>query len=129
VVRLSSYRGGRKAAQILCGPAGFFNGATGGLAHYDYVAPKTSDGQPTFGNAGRGILIGPSLTNFDFALARNFNFSESKWLEFRWEAFNLFNTPQFGLPASNISSRGNVGRITTLAGDPRVMRFALKLVF
>ncbi|HKE03804.1 MAG TPA: TonB-dependent receptor [Blastocatellia bacterium] len=94
-----------------------------------FVAPKTPSGQPTFGNAGRGILIGPGLTNFDFALARNFNFTESKRLEFRWEAFNLFNTPQFGLPASNISSPSNVGRITTLAGDPRVMQFALKLVF
>ncbi len=94
-----------------------------------FVAPKTGAGQPTFGNAGRGILIGPSLTNFDFALARNFNFTESKWLEFRWETFNLANTPQFGLPATNISSPGAVGKITTLAGDPRVMQFALKLVF
>ena len=94
-----------------------------------FVAPKTPNGQPTFGNAGRGILIGPGLTNFDFALARNFNFTESKWLEFRWETFNLSNTPQFGLPATNISSPGSVGKITTLAGDPRVMQFALKLVF
>jgi hypothetical protein len=76
-----------------------------------FVAPKTPTGQPTF------------------ALARNFNLTESKWLEFRWETFNLANTPQFGLPASNISSSGNVGRITTLAGDPRVLQFALKLVF
>ena len=94
-----------------------------------FTVPKTPTGQATFGSAGRGILIGPGLTNFDFALARNFSFTESKRLEFRWEAFNLFNTPQFGLPATNISSRGNVGRITTLAGDPRVMQFALKLVF
>ncbi|HKC85163.1 MAG TPA: TonB-dependent receptor, partial [Blastocatellia bacterium] len=94
-----------------------------------FVAPKAASGQPPFGNAGRGILIGPGLTNFDFALARNFNFTESKLLEFRWEVFNMFNTPQFGLPATNISSPGTVGKITTLAGDPRVMQFALKLVF
>jgi len=43
--------------------------------------------------------------------------------------FNLSNTPQFGLPATNISSPGSVGKITTLAGDPRVTQFALKLVF
>ncbi len=94
-----------------------------------FVAPKTTDGLATFGNAGRGILIGPTLTNFDFSIARNFNFTERARMEFRWETFNLANTPQFGLPASNISSRGNAGRITTLAGDPRVMQFALKLVF
>jgi outer membrane receptor protein involved in Fe transport len=94
-----------------------------------FVAPRTPQGTPTFGNAGRGILIGPSLTNFDFSLARNFYFTEGTRLEFRWETFNLSNTPQFGLPASNISSPANAGRITTLAGDPRLMQFALKLVF
>ncbi|MGH9839458.1 MAG: TonB-dependent receptor domain-containing protein [Blastocatellia bacterium] len=94
-----------------------------------FVAPRTADGLATFGNAGRGILIGPTLTNFDFSIARNFNFTERARMEFRWETFNLANTPQFGLPASNISARGNAGRITTLAGDPRVMQFALKLVF
>ncbi len=94
-----------------------------------FSVPRTADGLATFGNAGRGILIGPSLTNFDFAIARNFRFTERWRLEFRWESFNLANTPQFGLPASNISAPGNAGRITTLAGDPRVMQFALKLVF
>jgi hypothetical protein len=62
-------------------------------------------------------------------VARNFTFLETRRIEFRWEAFNLFNTPQFGLPASNISAPGNVGRIATLAGDPRAMQFALKFVF
>jgi hypothetical protein len=40
--------------------------------------------------------------------------------------FNMFNTPEFGLPERNRSSSA-VGRISTLAGDPRVMQFALKL--
>ncbi len=94
-----------------------------------FAVPRTPDGLPTFGNAGRGILIGPGLTNLDFSLSRNFQITEGIRTEFRWETFNLANSPQFGLPASNISSPGNVGRITTLAGDPRVMQFALKLVF
>ncbi len=81
------------------------------------------------GTCGRNTLRGPSLTNFDMAVARTFPlFSEERNLEFRWEVFNVFNTPQFGLPERNLSST-SAGRISSLAGDPRVMQFALKLNF
>jgi len=81
------------------------------------------------GSCGRNTLDGPGLVNFDFALARSFEyFGESRRLEFRWEMFNMFNTPQFGLPERNRSSSA-VGRISSLAGDPRVMQFALKFYF
>jgi outer membrane receptor protein involved in Fe transport len=90
-----------------------------------YAAPTPA----RLGNCGRNTLRGPGLTNFDFALARIFDyFGEGRGLEFRWEMFNMFNTPQFGLPERNISSSA-AGRITTLAGDPRVMQFALKFNF
>ena len=80
-------------------------------------------------NEGSNILAGPSLTTLDFGLLRKFLFDEERRLEFRWEAFNLFNTPLFGLPSREASTAGTIGRITTLAADPRVMQFALKLSF
>jgi hypothetical protein len=81
------------------------------------------------GNCGRNTLRGPRYTNFDFGLARSFDyFGEFRRLELRWEIFNIFNHTQFGLPERNISSSSK-GRISTLAGDPRVMQFALKFVF
>ncbi len=81
------------------------------------------------GNCGRNTLDGPGLSNVDFALARAFNnFGENRSLELRWEVFNAFNHAQFGLPERNRASTA-VGRITTLAGDPRVMQFALKFYF
>ena len=81
------------------------------------------------GSCGRNTLRGPTLTNFDMALARTFNvFGESRKLEIRWEMFNMFNTPQFALPERNINST-SVGRITALSGDPRLMQFAAKLSF
>lgn len=81
------------------------------------------------GNEGSNILIGPTFTTLDFGLLKSFPLGEQRRLEFRWEAFNFANTPLFGLPSSDASSPGTDGRITSLAGDPRVMQFALKLYF
>jgi outer membrane receptor protein involved in Fe transport len=81
------------------------------------------------GTCGRNTLRGPNLTNFDASLARTFDyFGEDRALELRWEVFNVFNTPQFGLPDRNLSGTA-AGRISSLAGDPRVMQFALKFNF
>lgn len=81
-----------------------------------------------FGNAGRNILRAPGTKVFDFALHRDFAFTEKSALEFRWEVFNLSNTTQFGFPSRDLSS-SSAGTITSLAGDPRVMQFALRLKF
>ncbi|HEY2970962.1 MAG TPA: TonB-dependent receptor [Pyrinomonadaceae bacterium] len=91
--------------------------------------PTTNTVQARLGNCGRNTLRGPGITNFDFSLARSFAyFGEGRDLELRWEVFNMFNTPQFGLPERNINS-GSAGKITSLAGDPRVMQLALKFNF
>lgn len=81
------------------------------------------------GNEGSNILTGPSLTTLDIGVLRSFPLGEARRLEFRWEAFNVANTPIFGLPSANASSPGTIGRITSVAADPRVMQFALKLYF
>ena len=65
----------------------------------------------TFGDVGRNSLNNPSRVNFDMALLKHFQTSESTTLEFRAEAFNIFNHTQFriydpdrGNTASNIAS-------------------------
>ena len=96
---------------------------------FDITAYAQPTPQNRLGSCGRNTLRGPGLTNFDFALARTFQFfGEGRGLELRWEMFNMFNTPQFGLPERNVNS-GAFGRITTLSGDARVMQFALKFSF
>lgn len=82
----------------------------------------------TFGDAGRNILRGPRTSLFDFSLMRDFRLMERATLQARWDVFNLANTPIFGNPNNNLSS-GAVGTITSLASDPRVMQFALRLNF
>jgi hypothetical protein len=53
-----------------------------------------------FGNEGRNVLTGPGRNNVDFVLHRSFPIPrwESGRLEFRGEAYNLFNNPQFAIP-------------------------------
>ncbi len=81
----------------------------------------------TYGNSGRNILSGPTLTNLDFSLAKAFRLTERFRLQFRAEAFNATNTPFFGLPGANINTPG-AGAITS-AGEPRRVQFGLKLLF
>jgi len=81
-----------------------------------------------FGNEGHNVLRGPHTNVFDFSLMRDFAIREAASLQFRWEVFNLSNTPLFSQPSTNLSS-GSVSTINSLAGDPRVMQFALRLSF
>jgi hypothetical protein len=87
--------------------------------------PVTQAGQ--FGNAGRNIARGPAFTNFDASLMRSFALTEQLRLQFRAESFNVANHANFGLPVADLNSP-NFGRILT-AGSPRLMQFALKLIF
>jgi hypothetical protein len=80
------------------------------------------------GNVGRNTLRGPRISVFDASLLKEFPIRETANVEFRWEVFNIANTPEFGQPNSNITSSA-VGQITTLSGDPRVMQFALRFSF
>jgi hypothetical protein len=106
--------GGRdRAAEI----AAWFNAAA-------FVRPATG----TYGNAGRNIVIGPGSASFNVALFKNFNlgFREGMRLQFRSEFFNALNQVNLGNPNMTIGS--TMGRITS-AGDPRILQFALKLLF
>jgi hypothetical protein len=83
--------------------------------------------QFTFGNAGRGILVGPGNFNVDLGIHRNFKIGERARLSFRWEMFNAFNRANFSIPNSAI---GNplAGQIAGTA-DARIMQLALKANF
>jgi hypothetical protein len=81
-----------------------------------------------FGNEKRNSLRGPGYQSFDLTIQRIIRFGDRYGLTLRWDAFNLFNTANFGLPARNISG-GDVGTITSLAGDARIMQLAVRFTF
>lgn len=68
------------------------------------------------------------MHDLNVLVSRNFAITERVKLQFRAEAFNLTNTVAFGLLNANVSG-GSPGVITSLAGDPRIMQFALRLAF
>lgn len=83
---------------------------------------------PAFGNAGRNILFTDGIVNFDIGLAKDFALGEQRRLEFRWEVFNAFNHPNFGVPVNDFNSP-NFGRVLRTSTPERQMQFALKFLF
>ena len=57
----------------------------------------------TFGNLGRATLTGPGVFTIDFSALKNFQFGGSRYVQFRIEAFNLLNTPNFADPNTNFA--------------------------
>jgi len=92
-----------------------------------FLSQALAAGEPRFGDAGRNILIGPGLKNWDLSLMKYFQLSERFKLQFRGEFYNAFNTPPLGLPGSFVGSplNGVIGS----AGSPRDIQFGLKLLF
>lgn len=80
-----------------------------------------------FGNSGRNVIIGPGFNNFDFSLIKKTTLTESAYMEFRAEFFNLFNRTNFGGP--NITVGTPLFGVITSAFDPRILQFGVKVFF
>jgi len=89
-----------------------------------FVAPPVG----TFGILGRNTLRSDRNKNFDLFLFRQFPFTESKRLEFRFEMFNAFNQVVFAPPDANITDP-NFGIVASTANTARQIQFGLKFYF
>jgi hypothetical protein len=99
--------------------------------------------QGTFGNVGRNTMLTPHFQSIDMALAKNFTmpYSERHALQFRVEAFNVFNHPVWGAPNGNIlagpaipgapanAAHQGFGVISTTAIPMRQIQLGLKYSF
>jgi hypothetical protein len=101
-----------------------------------YIPPANQ-----FGDAPRNFVRGFGASQMDLAVRREFSIHERLRLQFRAEAFNVFNHPNFGTinpylgqnlfgQATGTLANG-IGVLSPLyqLGGPRSMQFALKLVF
>ncbi|HEY7306317.1 MAG TPA: carboxypeptidase-like regulatory domain-containing protein [Bryobacteraceae bacterium] len=102
------------------------------LTEWFNTAAFTFNAPGTFGNSGRNILRAPGLATFDFSMSKSFvlrfgPFAETQRLDFRAEAFNLFNRANFGRPDRTITDP-TFGQVLS-AGDPRILQLALRYSF
>jgi hypothetical protein len=122
-------------------PAGWFANAAA-------VFPAAANAPPTgFGNLGRNAFTGPGFADIDFSAVKNTKLTERMNLQFRVDAFDLFNHPNFGqpgpfsgltssvltfnkgVPASSFGAISNTRFPTADAGSSRQLQLALKLRF
>lgn len=91
----------------------------------------------TIGNVGKNPFHGPGINNFDWSLFKNIPIvGESKYIQLRFEFYNVWNHTQFNTvsiaDASNKvngnAASSNFGRVTT-AFNPRLIQLAAKLYF
>ena len=80
------------------------------------------------GTSERNAFTGPNYFNIDATIHKSFRIGESQMFQVRMEAYNIFNRANFGMPNTNLSS-SEFGRITSMAGNPRKLQFALRYQF
>jgi outer membrane receptor protein involved in Fe transport len=123
-------------------PVQFLNPRTNGGAWFNTVsfcdpvvgfpatgAPPSSCPQTpgTFGNTPHALCCGPALSNTDLVIAKRTPITEKINTEFRAEFYNTWNHTEFENPDGNFTN-STFGQILKLR-DPRVMQFALKILF
>ena len=110
-----------------------------------FALPVSPSGVFHFGDMGRNSVYGPSFINTDFSIQKTTKITERVSNQFRFEAFDLFNHPNFGNPVRlgvvpTLNTAGQVvlpafGTIVNTrfptgdSGSSRQLQFALKLIF
>ncbi len=103
------------------GPHAF---AQGVFKPSDFPVPFGSDG-----TLGRNTFCGPNYKELDFSLVRNFSarfLGESGKIQFRAEAFNIFNRVNLFLPDFDLAGNPLTFGKSTQAFPPRELQFGLK---
>ncbi len=120
---------------VTAGCAGVPAGQTLGTPQLFYDPCAFSLPAPgTYGNLGRNTVTGPGLTNVDVSLEKTFKPREPMSVQFRTEVFNILNNSNFSIPGyalfqGNGDRIGSAGHITALTTQPRLIQFALKILF
>ncbi len=111
------------------GPLDLNHNPRNGLPYFS-VSQFSINALGTPGNVPRRFFSGPGVDNYDMALAKTVRLGESKALQLRAEAFNVFNHAQFFGPQA---VDGNIGSATfgqvINADPPRLIQLGAKIIF
>jgi carboxypeptidase family protein/TonB-dependent receptor-like protein len=101
-----------------------------------FALPVSANGVFHFGNLGRNAIRGPGFSNTDFSVIKNLTLAGNARLQFRIEAFNIFNQANLGLPGRIAATPStSFGVITNTrfptgdSGSARQVQFAIKAMF
>jgi len=114
---------GNPSATPNCAPLGE---GTKGIALFNCAAYVQTQGL-TFGDSGRNSLNNPRRTNFDMSIYKVFKPTEQVAVQFRAEAFNVFNHTQWTGVNPYVDTTNFM--YSTGAHMPRVVQFALRITF
>jgi hypothetical protein len=106
-----------------CPPLG---AGTKGVPLFNCAAYVQTQGL-TFGDSGRNSLNNPRRTNFDMSIYKVFKPKEQLAVQFRAEAFNIFNHTEWNGVNNYVSTTNFL--YATGAHMPRVLQFALRITF
>jgi hypothetical protein len=99
------------------------------LYHYLNAAAFTQAPAYTYGNVSRTIPVrGPGQVNCDFSLFKSYTVREHLRAQFRFEVFNLTNTPLFNGMNTTFGS-ATFGQITNQANYPRIVQLGARLSY
>ncbi len=97
---------------------------------------RTAFSAPTAGTLGtleRNSLRSPSTHQLNIGITKNFGIYERAKIQFRAEAFNVFNTIQAGTPNTDLNNADTLGGFGTIRGTApftnRQLQFGLRLEF
>jgi hypothetical protein len=97
----------------------------------EFILPQAG----TYGNVGRDTLVGPGMTDVDFATLKSTTLSERVTLQFRAEFFNILNHANFNTPNTVVFTSATsgisptAGVITSTSTTSRQTQFGLKLIW
>jgi hypothetical protein len=98
-----------------------------------HTTPSCADKTPGwcgFGNTSKNAYFGPGVFGINASIMKNWELTEGKTFQFRWDAFNATNHPNFGGPSSTVNQApGTFGVISGTNGQPRYFQGALRLTF
>ncbi len=100
------------------------------IAEWFNVNAFAAPAKYTFGNAGRTAGYGPGVISMDLSMLKDFTFRERHAIQFRVEALNFINNPNFALPNVQQGS-ASFGRITSLipGNQSRILQLGLHYKF
>jgi hypothetical protein len=101
-----------------------------GKSRFEWFNPAayTEPAAYTYGNVSRNSVWGPGLVSWDSSVMKMFPIWKEQNLQFRFEAFNVPNHPNFAIPGGSLQST-TFGVITSTATDMRQLQLSLKYIF